>query len=67
MKRPSGIVVASCAAAAAAFVLTGWHLSRNMAPPAWDDAWYLETSFRLWMALKSSPLAFLHTYVNAFN
>jgi 4-amino-4-deoxy-L-arabinose transferase-like glycosyltransferase len=66
VKRPSSIVIASCAAAAVSFALSGWHLAHNMAPPAWDDAWYLEISFRLWTALKSSPLAFLHAYATAF-
>ena len=58
---------ASLAATGAAFAATAWHIARNAAPPAWDDAWYLETSFRLWMALKSSPLAFARAYVDAFH
>lgn len=66
MKRPSPIVLASTAAAAAVFAGTAWHLARNAAPPSWDDAWYLEVSFRLWSALKSSPLGFARAYAEAF-
>ncbi|HEX4048547.1 MAG TPA: hypothetical protein VH309_11960, partial [Elusimicrobiota bacterium] len=66
MKRPGPIPVASAAAAACAFGATAWHIARNAAPPAWDDAWYLEVSFRLWSALKTSPLAFARTYLDAF-
>ena len=65
MKRPSAISAAS-SIAAAAFASTAWHLARNVAPPAWDDAWYLEVSFRFWSALKSSPLAFAREYLAAF-
>ncbi|HBL16513.1 MAG: hypothetical protein A2X36_01920 [Elusimicrobia bacterium GWA2_69_24] len=43
-----------------AYVCTG-------APPVtWDDAWYLETSYRLFDALKAGPLRFLSEYVHAF-
>lgn len=66
MKRSSAIPAGSLAAAAAAFAATGWHIARNAAPPAWDDAWYLEVSFRLWNALKISPLAFVREYLVAF-
>ena len=66
MKRPSATSAASLAAAAAAFGATASHIARDVAPPAWDDAWYLETSFRLWMALKASPLAFARAYLAAF-
>jgi hypothetical protein len=48
------------------FAATAWHLARNAAPPAWDDGWYLETSFRLWSALKAGPLAFARAYESAF-
>lgn len=66
MKRPAAIPAASVAAAALGLGATGWHISRNVAPPAWDDAWYLEVSFRLWSALKTSPLAFAREYLSAF-
>ncbi|MDD5301914.1 MAG: hypothetical protein PHS14_02310, partial [Elusimicrobia bacterium] len=66
MRIPARTVLASGAAAAAAFAATAWHLARNTAPPSWDDGWYLETSFRLWTALKSGPLPFIHAYENAF-
>jgi 4-amino-4-deoxy-L-arabinose transferase-like glycosyltransferase len=66
VKTTATTVLASRTAAAGAFVATAWHLARNAAPPAFDDAWYLETSFRLWTALKSGPLSFIHAYENAF-
>lgn len=65
-KLPPPAVLASAAAAAGAFAATAWHIARNAAPPAWDDAWYLEISFRLWTALKSGPWAFASAYENAF-
>ncbi|MBI3564621.1 MAG: O-antigen ligase family protein [Elusimicrobia bacterium] len=67
MKRPSTTALASLAAAAAVLAASAWHIARNAAPPAWDDAWYLEVSFRLWSALKSSPLAFARAYADAFH
>jgi hypothetical protein len=42
--RAAGLLVAAAAAASA------WHVLASAAPPAWDDAWYLETAFRLWEA-----------------
>ncbi len=66
MRPPPTTILASRAAAAGAFAATAWHVGRNLAPPSWDDAWYLETSFRLWTALKSGPLPFIHAYENAF-
>lgn len=66
MKRPSATVFAAAAAAAAALGATAWHLARNVAPPSWDDAWYLETSFRLFSALQAGPLAFVSAYLEAF-
>lgn len=67
MKRPSPTVLASAAAAAAVLAATARHVALNAAPPAWDDAWYLEVSFRLWSALKTSPLAFARAYADAFH
>lgn len=66
MRSRGGFAAASAAAAAGAFGATAWHLARNAAPPAWDDAWYLETSFRLWSALRSGPLDFARAYLSAF-
>lgn len=66
MKRQTPTVRAAAAAAAVAFVLTARHIALNAAPPAWDDAWYLEVSFRLWNALKHSPAAFARAYLEAF-
>jgi hypothetical protein len=62
VKRPDLIP----AAAAFALGATAWHIARNAAPPSWDDAWYLEVSFRLWNALKVSPRAFTREYLDAF-
>lgn len=58
--------LASSAAAAAALGATAWHVARNAAPPTFDDAWYLETSFRLWNALALGPAAFARAYADAF-
>ena len=66
MRRPPASTLASGAAAAGVLAATAWHIARNAAPPSFDDAWYLETSFRLWTALKSGPLPFLDAYENAF-
>lgn len=57
---------ASYAAAACAFAATAWHIAHNAAPPAFDDAWYLEVSFRLFSALKASPVEFARAYAEAF-
>lgn len=56
----------SIASAGAALAASAWHIARNAAPPAWDDAWYLELSFRLWTALRQGPLEFAAAYVDAF-
>lgn len=72
MRRPFastttlGTVAAAATAAAAVFAATAWHIARNTAPPTFDDAWYLETSFRLFSALKAGPLAFAQAYLDAF-
>lgn len=66
MRRPSPTTLASAAAAGAALAATAWHIGRNAAPPTFDDAWYLETSFRLFTALKSGPVHFARAYVEAF-
>jgi 4-amino-4-deoxy-L-arabinose transferase-like glycosyltransferase len=42
-----------------------WTIARETAAPSWDDAWYLETSFRLFDALKDGPLAFAAAYADA--
>ncbi|HAM34765.1 MAG TPA: hypothetical protein DEB40_00130 [Elusimicrobia bacterium] len=55
--------MALCAAVLAANV---WHLLVQTAPPAWDDAWYLEVSFRLYQALKAGLMNFLQSYAHAF-
>lgn len=51
---------------AAALGAGAWHILRNAALPAFDDAWYLETSFRLFHALKRGLPAFAGEYVSAF-
>ncbi|OHC66048.1 MAG: hypothetical protein A2040_03640 [Rhodocyclales bacterium GWA2_65_19] len=67
MRRPGATVLAAATAAAAALAATAWHIARNAAPPAFDDAWYLETSFRLFCALKTGPGAFARSYLEAFH
>lgn len=57
---------AAAGAAAAALVATAWHIACNVAPPTFDDAWYLETSFLLFSALKAGPVTFVHAYLEAF-
>lgn len=57
--------------AAAVFVCAtlgagAWHALLNAAPPSFDDGWYLETSFRLFNALKHGPFAFASAYTSAF-
>lgn len=58
--RAAAVIVASALGAGA------WHIMSNAAPPAFDDAWYLETSFRLFLALKRGILAFASEYASAF-
>lgn len=65
MRKPEPLQASSAAAALAALACTAFHLARNAAPPSYDDAWYLETSFRLFSALKAGPLAFGRAYVEA--
>ena len=67
MKRPSATIAASATSACATLAATSWHIARNAAPPAFDDAWYLETSFRLFSALKTGPGAFARSYLEAFH
>ncbi len=43
-----------------------WHIHSQAAPPAWDDAWYLENSFRFYFTLKQGLLPFCLEYVQAF-
>lgn len=57
--------------AAAVFVAAtlgagAWHILLNAAPPTFDDAWYLETSFRLFNALKHGLPSFAAEYASAF-
>ena len=59
-------IATAATATASALGATTWHIARNAAPPTFDDAWYLEVSFRLFSALKTGPLAFLHAYSEAF-
>lgn len=66
MRRRPIIGAAAATAAAASLGATAWHIARNAAPPTFDDAWYLEISFRLFSALRSGPLAFAREYADAF-
>ncbi len=47
------------------FSINIWHHVHS-GPPSWDEAWYLETSFRLFYALKESVWLFIREYVHAF-
>lgn len=64
MDRWRWVGLAVCAAVLAA---SAWHIAAQQAPPAWDDAWYLEVSFRLFHALARGPLPFAREYVDAFH
>lgn len=58
---------AAAAAALAACAASAWHIHSHSAPPSFDEAWYLEVSYRLWNALSEFRLAdFAQEYVSAF-
>lgn len=59
-------VKAAAAFIAATLTAGAWHITRNAVPPSFDDAWYLETSFRLFSALKLGLPAFAAEYAAAF-
>ncbi|MFA6316066.1 MAG: glycosyltransferase family 39 protein [Elusimicrobiota bacterium] len=46
--------------------LNAWHIVAQKAPPAWDDGWYLEWSFKLFFALKKGLWDFAAAYADAF-
>ncbi|MBI4060103.1 MAG: hypothetical protein HY403_01605 [Elusimicrobia bacterium] len=52
--------------AAATLAAGAWRVLADPASPAWDDAWYLEISFRLFSALKLGPVPFIGEYASAF-
>lgn len=58
---------ACLAVCAAALTGTAWHIAVQQAPPSWDDAWYLEVSFRLFHALARGLLPFVREYLDAFH
>lgn len=58
--RVAGAFVAALLGAGA------WHVWTNQAPPAWDDAWYLEISFRLYHALARGLTDFAREWAGAF-
>lgn len=65
--RPSLPAALAAAAALAACAASAWHIHNHTAPPSFDEAWYLEVSFRLWHALADLRLADLaREYVSAF-
>jgi len=59
-------VKAAAAFIAATLVAGAWHITRNAVPPSFDDAWYLEISFRFFHALKLGLPAFAEEYAAAF-
>ncbi|MBI4676825.1 MAG: glycosyltransferase family 39 protein [Elusimicrobia bacterium] len=46
--------------------LNAWHILAQKAPPAWDDGWYLEWSFRFFYALKRGLWDFAAAYAESF-
>ncbi len=59
-RRASAVFIAATLGAGA------WHALLNSTPPSFDDGWYLETSFRLFNALKQGLFAFASAYTSAF-
>jgi len=58
--------VATAAFLGAAMALA-WFARANAYPPAFDEAWYLEVSYRFWHALvKDGPIAFASSWMSAF-
>ncbi|MBI5597097.1 MAG: glycosyltransferase family 39 protein [Elusimicrobia bacterium] len=62
---------AAPAAAAAAFLTAAcsavWFIRRHGVPPSFDEAWYLEVSFRFWHALSGhGPRALASEWAGAF-
>lgn len=65
--KPTRAALAGLAAAVAACALTAWHIRRHLTPPSFDEAWYLEVSFRLWNTLSEFQLLdFVREYSTAF-
>ncbi len=61
---PATLAAAACSLAAAA---TAWFVRAESSPPSFDEAWYLEVSFKLFHALRGrGPLAFAREYAQAF-
>lgn len=58
--RAAALLVCAVSAAGA------WHIGANASPPAWDDAWYLEVSFRLYSALCRGLPEFADQWASAF-
>lgn len=59
--RWTALAVIACVAFANA-----WHVAFDRTPPTWDDAWYLENSFRFFHALQRGPWAFAVEYASSF-
>lgn len=59
--RWAGVLVVT-----ALFAANAWHLSTQSGAPAWDDAWYLEESFRIFNSLRRGLGAFFSEYAGAF-
>ncbi|MDD5658155.1 MAG: glycosyltransferase family 39 protein [Elusimicrobia bacterium] len=63
MKGARTAAATTCAAVLAA---NAWHIAANRTAPAFDDAWYLEVSFRIHQALKHDLWSAAQAYVDAF-
>lgn len=62
----TGALLAGTALALACAVNVAW-VSASSAPPGFDEAWYLEVSFRFWRLLSEGRLAdFAQAYAGAF-
>lgn len=64
MRRP--LVLLGWACTTLALAGTAWYLAVDRAAPSWDDAWYLEVSFRLFWGLKRGLADLAAAYVSAF-
>lgn len=61
---PRAVVIAAVLASSA---VLAWFVSANEYPAGFDEAWYLEISYRFWHALTNDgPLAFAQAWAAAF-
>ena len=64
--RPSTPALCAAASTLAACTVSAWPVARHTAPPSFDEAWYLEVSYRFWNALsRGAPLDFAREWAGA--